>query len=94
MTGNVTRQRFLNEFLITIFAVAGFFVILGLVIALNPDISQITNAFFSDLKTVTYNLGSSGRVNLFAPPIPNSTSLSLWPYLSSFWPSAYSKSYS
>jgi hypothetical protein len=70
MTRNLTRQRLLSEFLITVFAVAGFFIILGLVIALNLDISQITNAFFSDLTTVTYHLGSSGTVNLFAPAHP------------------------
>ena len=71
MTRNVTRQRLLSEFLITVFAVSGFFIILGLVIALTPDISQITNAFFSDITTVTYHLGSSGTVNLFAPAHPS-----------------------
>ena len=70
MTSSVTRQRFLSEALITAFAVAGVFIILGFVIALTPDISQITNAFFNDLTTVTYHLGSSGALNLPAPAHP------------------------
>jgi hypothetical protein len=70
MTGSVTRQRFLSEALITAFAVAGVFIMLGFVIALTPDISQITNAFFNDLTTVTYHLGNSGTLNLLAPAHP------------------------
>ena len=51
MTESDIRQRPLIEPLITAFDVAGVFIILGFAIALTPDISQITNAFFSDLKT-------------------------------------------
>jgi hypothetical protein len=70
MTSNVTRQRFLSEALISAFSVAGVFIILGFVIALTPDISKITNAFFNDLTTVTYHIGSSGTLNLPAPAHP------------------------
>jgi hypothetical protein len=70
MTRSVTRQRSLNEPLIAVFAVAGVFIILGFVIALTPEISQKTNAFFNDLTTVTYNSGSSGTLNLLAPAHP------------------------
>ena len=70
MTRSVTRQRSLSETLITAFAVAGVFIILGFVIALTPEISQKTNAFFNDLTTVTYNSGSSDTLNLLAPAHP------------------------
>jgi len=71
MTKRDTRQRSLSEPLITAFSVAGVFIILGFVIALTPDVSQKTNAFFNDLTTVTYNLGSSGTLNLLAPAHPS-----------------------
>jgi hypothetical protein len=70
MISGATRQRSLSESLITAFAVAGVFIILGFVIALTPNISQITKAFFNDLTTVTYHSGSSGTVNLLAPAHP------------------------
>jgi len=70
ITRNDTRQRSLSEPLIAAFSVAGVFIILGLVIALTPNISQISNAFVNDLTTVTYNLGSSGTLNLLAPAHP------------------------
>ncbi len=60
----------LSEALITAFAVAGVFIILGSVIALTPNISQITNAFLNDLTPVTYQLGTSGTLNLLAPAHP------------------------
>ena len=71
MTERVTRQRFLSEALITAFSVAGFFIILGFVIAFTPDITHRTNAFLNDLTTVKYNLGSTGTFNLIAPAHPS-----------------------
>ena len=71
MTESVPRQRSLSEPLITAFAVASVFIILGFVIAFTPDISQKTNAFVNDLTTITYNLGSSGTLNLLAPANPS-----------------------
>jgi hypothetical protein len=71
MTESVTRRRSLSEPLITAFAIASVFIILGFVIAFTPDISQKTNAFVNDLTTVNYNLGSSGTINLLAPAHPS-----------------------
>jgi uncharacterized membrane protein YfcA len=58
-----------HEGLITALAVGGVFIILGVAIASTPDILQKANAFFSDLTTVAYPLGS-GTVNLPAPANP------------------------
>jgi hypothetical protein len=69
MGKNPIKNRYLYEGLITALAVGGVFIILGAVIAFTPEIVQKTNAFFSDLTTVTYPLGS-GTVNLPAPAIP------------------------
>jgi hypothetical protein len=65
-----SRNRSLHEGLITALAIGGFFIILGTVFALTPGISQKTNAFFSDLTTVTYPIGGSSTVNLPAPANP------------------------
>ena len=64
------RIRSPHEGLITALAIGGFFIILGLVFALTPGVSQKTNAFFSDLTTVTYSLGNSSTVHLPAPANP------------------------
>ena len=71
MTRGPIRQRSLSEPLITAFAIASVFIILGFIIAFTPDISKITNAFFNDLTTVTYPSGSSSTLNLIAPAHPS-----------------------
>lgn len=68
--GNIMIRNSLSEALITAFAVAGVFIILGFVIVLTPNISQITNAFFKDLTTVSYKIGTSSTLNLIAPAHP------------------------
>ncbi len=70
MSQSPSRNRSLHEGLVTALAIGGVFIILGLVIALTPDISQKTNAFFSDLTTVTYPIGGSSTLNLPAPAHP------------------------
>jgi hypothetical protein len=70
MSQSPRKYRFLHEGLITALAIGGFFILLGLVFALTPGISQKTNTFFSDLTIVTYSLGSSSTVNLPAPASP------------------------
>jgi hypothetical protein len=70
MIRSATRKRSLDEGLITAFAVAGLFIVLGLVIALTPDISQKTDAFFRDLTTATYHIGDTSTLNLPAPANP------------------------
>ena len=57
------------EGLITALAVGGFLIVLGLVFALTPGITDKTTAFFNDLTTVNRNLGSS-TINLPAPAHP------------------------
>jgi hypothetical protein len=69
MSQSPHRYNLINEGLITALAVGGFFIILGLTFALTPGVSQQTNAFFSDLTTQTYHLGST-TVNLPAPAHP------------------------
>ena len=63
------RDRFLHEGLITVLAVGGFLIILGLVFTLTPGITDKTTTFFRDLTNVTRNLGSS-TINLPAPAHP------------------------
>jgi len=70
MSRNASKNRYLYEGLITALAVGGVFIILGLVIALTPDIVSKSNAFFKDLTNVTYPLGSS-TLNLPAPANPS-----------------------
>jgi hypothetical protein len=71
LIGNSTRQRSLHEGLIAALSIGGFFIILGLVFGLTPDVSQNTNSFFSDLTTVTFPFGSPGStMSLFAPAHP------------------------
>lgn len=70
MVQNPSKNKSLYEGLITALAVGGVFIILGAVIAFTPDITQKTNAFFSDFTTVAYPLGSS-TVNLPAPANPS-----------------------
>lgn len=64
------RNRFFYEGLITALAIGGFFIILGLVFALTPGISEHTNNFFSDLTTVSHFIGGSSTINLPAPAHP------------------------
>jgi hypothetical protein len=69
MSQNHHRDSFLHEGLITALAVGGFLIILGLVFALTPGITDKTTVFFNDLTTVTRQLGSS-TINLPAPAHP------------------------
>lgn len=70
MIRGASRNKSPHEGLITALAIGGFFIILGLVFALSPEISQKTEGFFSDLTTVTYPLESSNSINLPAPAHP------------------------
>jgi uncharacterized membrane protein YfcA len=72
MTQNTSpHDRFFREGFVTALAVGGFFIILGLVLALTPDISNQTRLFFSDIQTITYPYGNSGStINLPAPANP------------------------
>ncbi len=70
MWQNPNKNRSLHEGLITALAVGGFFIILGSMFAFTPGLIQNTNAFFSDLTTVSYSLGSSSTVNLPVPANP------------------------
>lgn len=71
MMGNAFYERSLHDGLITALSIGGFFIILGLVFAVTPGISQQTNNFFSDLTTITFPFGSPGStVSLFAPAHP------------------------
>jgi hypothetical protein len=70
MDRRARRYRSLNEGLITALAVGGAFIILGIVIVSTPDILQKTNAFFGDLTTVNYPLGSSSTLQLPVPAHP------------------------
>jgi tetrahydromethanopterin S-methyltransferase subunit B len=56
--------------LTTALAVGGVFIILGLVVALTPNILQEANAFARDITNVTYPVGS-GTANLPAPANPS-----------------------
>ncbi len=71
MIQGTARNRSPPEGLISALAIGGFFIILGLVVALTPGISQKTNSFFSDFTTVAYPLGSSSTLNLPAPGHPS-----------------------
>jgi hypothetical protein len=71
MMGNAVYERSLHEGLITALSIGGFFIILGLVFAVTPGISQQTNNFFSDLTTVTFPFGNPGSTaSLLAPAHP------------------------
>ena len=74
MSERSDRQRQehpIGEGLITALAVGGFLIILGLTIALTPDISNKVSTFFGDLKSISYPLGGSGStVNFPAPANP------------------------
>ncbi len=71
MIHNAVRQRSISEGLITALAVGGFFIILGSVFAFAPGIVKNSNAFFSDLTTVTFPFGNPGStVSLVAPAHP------------------------
>jgi hypothetical protein len=71
MIRDAVRNRSPHEGLVTALSIGGFFIILGLVFALTPAISQQTNNFFSDLTTVTFPNGSPGSmVSLLAPANP------------------------
>jgi hypothetical protein len=71
MRRDAVRNRSPHEGLVTALSIGGFFIILGLVFALTPSISQQTNTFFSDLTTVTFPYGSPGStVSLLAPAHP------------------------
>jgi hypothetical protein len=65
------RNRSPQEGLITALAIGGFFIILGSVFAFSPSIVSNTNAFFSDLTTVTFPFGNPGStMSLLAPGHP------------------------
>jgi hypothetical protein len=71
MIRDATRERSPHEGLITALAVGGFLIILGSVFAFSPGITKNSNAFFSDLTTVTFPFGSPGStVSLLAPSHP------------------------
>ena len=71
MIGDAVRNRSPHEGLITALAIGGFFIILGSVFAFTPGIVNNTNAFFSDLTTVTFPFGSPGStVSLVGPAHP------------------------
>ena len=72
MIHRAVRERSMHEGLITALAVGGFFIILGLIFTLTPNITERTNIFWSDLTTVTYPLGSPGStISLVAPAHPS-----------------------
>jgi len=71
MIRDAVRNRSPHEGLITALAMGGFFIILGSVFAFTPGIVNNTNAFFSDLTTVTFPFGSPGStVSLLGPAHP------------------------
>jgi len=71
MIRDAIRNRSPHEGLITALAIGGFFIILGSVFAFTPGIVKNSNAFFSDLTTVTFPFGSPGStVSLLAPAHP------------------------
>ncbi len=71
MTRNAVYEKSLHEGLITALSIGGFFIILGLVFAITPGISQQTNNFFSDLTTVAFPFGNPGStVSFLAPSHP------------------------
>ena len=71
MVYSAIRHRSLHEGLITAISIGGFFIILGAVFAFTPGIAEKTNAFFSDLTTVTFPFGSPGStMSLLAPAHP------------------------
>jgi hypothetical protein len=63
------RWNWRSEGLITALAVGGFLVVLGLVIAITPDITNNTNLFFSDINSTSYTYGNE-TINLPAPANP------------------------
>lgn len=69
MNRGAVSKRSLDEVLISALCVGGFFIILGLVIALTPDIIQKGNAFVKDLTNATYPFGT-GTAILPAPANP------------------------
>ena len=71
MIRNAARVKSPYEGLITALAIGGFFVMLGSVFAFTPGIVQDSNAFFSDLTTVSFPFGSPGStVSLLGPANP------------------------
>ena len=71
MIRDAVRNRSPHEGLVTALSIGGFFIILGIVFALTPAISQQTNNFFSDLTTATFPYGSPGStMSLLAPAHP------------------------
>ncbi len=71
MIRNAARVKSPYEGLITALAIGGFFVILGSVFAFTPGIVQDSNAFVSDLTTVSFPFGSPGStMSLLGPANP------------------------
>jgi hypothetical protein len=71
MIRDAVRNRSPPEGLISALAIGGFFIILGSVFAFTPGIVTNTNAFFSDLITLTFSFGSPGStVSLLGPAHP------------------------
>jgi hypothetical protein len=71
MNRDARRNKSPHEGLITALAIGGFFIIFGSVFAFTPGIVNNSNAFFSDLTTVSFPFGSPGStVSLLAPAHP------------------------
>jgi hypothetical protein len=70
MNSGDRRHRSFQEGLITALAVGGFFIILGIVAVLTPNIAEKTNAFFSNLTNVSYPMGNNSTLSLPAPANP------------------------
>jgi hypothetical protein len=67
------KQNPLGEGIVTALAVGGFFIILGLAIALTPGITDKANSFFNDLQNTAYPVGNTAStINLPAPAHPAS----------------------
>ncbi len=71
MNRDAIRNKSPHEGLITALAIGGFFIIFGSVFAFTPGIVNNSNAFFSDLTTVSFPFGSPGStVSLLGPAHP------------------------
>ena len=71
MTHSAPRKRSPQEGLITALAVGGVFIIIGLVVALTPNMVEKINGFFGDLTTVSFPFGgNNSTISLVAPANP------------------------
>lgn len=69
MTQNAVKERSVYEGLVTALAVGGFFIIIGFMFVLTPNLWNDASAFFQSFTTISYTVGSS-TVNLPAPANP------------------------